>query len=190
MQNRARLRCELYHDRRMHSPTTDRHLVSTHHAMNDINIHRGPDPHLTQLDIYANGQFVTRGIADGVIISTPTGSTAYSLSSGGSIVHPSVPCTLVTPICPRSLSFRPLIFPLATTISMNVSDQSRGQNAELSIDGIRMGIMGPGDRIVVGPEKEGLNPGIWCVVKTQGDWVSNLNNLLGFNAMFGTKSES
>lgn len=185
--NRARLRCEAYHDRRMHAPKTDKQLISVTHAMNDISIHRGADPHLTHLDIYANGQFVTRGISDGVVISTPTGSTAYSLSCGGSMVHPSVPCTLLTPICPRSLSFRPLIFPLSTKIEVRISDQSRGQNAELSIDGLRKGVMGPGDSIFVGPEKEGHNTGIWCVVKGAGDWMSNLNNLLGFNALFGDK---
>lgn len=188
--NRARLRCEAYHDQKMHTGNPDKKLMSVAHAMNDINIHRGPDPHLTMIDIYANGNFVTRGIADGVIISTPTGSTAYSLSSGGSIVHPSVPCTLVTPICPRSLSFRPLIFPLSTSISLNVSHQSRGQNAELSIDGIRKGTMGPGDSIVIEPERAGHNTGIWTVVKRPGgDWISNLNNLLGFNSMFGTKPD-
>lgn len=185
--NRARLRCEAYHDRRMHAPKTDKQLISVTHAMNDISIHRGPDPHLTHLDIYANDQFVTRGISDGVVISTPTGSTAYSLSCGGSMVHPSVPCTLLTPICPRSLSFRPLIFPLSTKIEVRISDQSRGQNAELSIDGSRKGVMGPGDSILVGPEKTGHNTGIWCVVKGAGDWMSNLNNLLGFNALFGNK---
>lgn len=185
--NRPRLRIEAYHDRKLNG--MEKQLVSVTHAMNDISIHRGPDPHLTMLEIHASGQFVTEAIADGVIISTPTGSTAYSLSSGGSIVHPSVPCTLLTPICPRSLSFRPLIFPFTTSLSLNVSEQARGQNAELSIDGVRKGTMGPGDSIVIGPERAGGDIGIWTVVKTPGvDWITHLNTLLGFNSMFGTKS--
>lgn len=188
--NRPRLRCEAYYDRSMHGPNSKKELNSVTHAMNDISIHRGPDPHLTMLEIHANGQFVTRAVADGVIISTPTGSTAYSLSSGGSIVHPSVPCTLVTPICPRSLSFRPLIFPFSTSLSLNVSSQARGHFAELSIDGVRKGVMGPGDSIVVEPERAGHDTGIWTVVKTPGvDWISHLNTLLGFNSTFGTKSD-
>lgn len=162
-------------------------LVSTTHAMNDINIHRGPDPHLTHLDIAADGHFVTRAIADGVIIATPTGSTAYSLSSGGSIVHPSVPCTLLTPICPRSLSFRPLIFPLETKLALKVSDKNRGQTTEISIDGISKGLLGSGDRVIVEPEREGHNSGIWCVANSSGEWIARLNGLLGFNSQFGPK---
>lgn len=117
--------------------------------MNDINIHRGPDPHLTHLDIFCDSHFVTRSISDGVIVATPTGSTAYSLSAGGSIVHPNVASTLVTPICPRSLSFRPLVLPSAMKIEVQVAPQTRGQSTEISIDGIGKGILRPGDRIVV-----------------------------------------
>ncbi|CAN6663647.1 NADH kinase Pos5p, mitochondrial [Trichomonascus vanleenenianus] len=154
------------------------------HAMNDLTIYRGSDPHLTMLDISVDGQFVTKAIADGVTISTPTGSTAYSLSSGGSIVHPSVSCILITPICPRSLSFRPLIFPATSRITLNVAPQSRGRVAELSVDGIRKGALRPGDEIVVQAEK-GPSKGIWCVTRTESDWVHHLNGLLGFNSPFG-----
>ena len=66
------------------------------HAMNDVTIHRGSSPNLTSLDIYIDNEFFTTTFADGVIFATPTGSTAYSLSSGGSITHPSVPCVLLT----------------------------------------------------------------------------------------------
>lgn len=166
------------------------HLVSKSCVMNDISIHRGPDPHLTHLDFFLAHHFFTRCIADGVVIATPTGSTAYSLSAGGSIVHPSVACTLVTPICPRSLSFRPLVVPSNMKIEVQVSPQSRGQSTEISVDGISKGILGAGDRIVIVEEEEetknggGLN-GIWCVTKAEGDWLKQLNGSLGFNSMFG-----
>lgn len=174
--NRFRLQCQ------MSRQNSGEEMVT--HAMNDLTIHRGQDPHLSMLEISADGQFVTRAIADGVIVSTPTGSTAYSLSSGGSIVHPSVPCILITPICPRSLSFRPLIFPASSEISLSVSTDSRVHEAELSIDGVRKGTFIQGDHVSVKLEK-GHNKGIWCVTRTEDDWVRHLNSLLGFNSMFG-----
>lgn len=179
--NRSRLRCEVFQSR----PNLDiRDRTLSIHAMNDINIHRGSDPHLTMLDINVDGQFVTRAIADGVVVSTPTGSTAYSLSAGGSIVHPSVSCVLITPICPRSLSFRPLIFPATSRIVISVPPESRSSAAELSIDGIGKGMFNPNDRINVKIE-EGLQGGIWCVASSETEWVQHLNGLLGFNSTFG-----
>lgn len=58
--------------------------------------------------------------ADGVLLATPTGSTAYSVAAGGSMVHPNVPCILFTPICPHSLSFRPVILPDSAEIELRV----------------------------------------------------------------------
>lgn len=176
--NRARLKCDIERQ--------GKHKRKMVHALNDLNIHRGQDPHLTMLDIEVNGQFVTQAIADGVIISTPTGSTAYSLSSGGSIVHPSVPCILISPICPRSLSFRPLIFPATAKISISMSPRSHGRPSDISIDGISRGVLNIGDKITVGTEP-GRNKGIWCVARKDTDWVHNLNGLLGFNSLFGFK---
>lgn len=176
--NRVRIECQLSR------PNSGKSKIV--HAMNDLNIHRGQDPHLTMLDINVDGEFVTRAIADGVIVSTPTGSTAYSLSSGGSIVHPSVPCILITPICPRSLSFRPLIFPSTASISISMSPQSHGRPADISIDGISHGMLNPEDRITVVTET-GPNKGIWYVARNESDWVQNLNGLLGFNSPFGIK---
>lgn len=76
------------------------------HAVNELLLHRGSSPHLTHLTIMLNGRPLTTAIADGLLISTPTGSTAYSLSSGGSIVHPLVKGIVVNTVCARSLSFR------------------------------------------------------------------------------------
>lgn len=153
------------------------------HAINDLTIHRGSSPHLAQLDIAVNGQHVTTAIADGVTVSTPTGSTAYSLSSGGSIVHPGVRCILLTPICPRSLSFRPLIFPETSEISISVNPQAR-DSSRVSIDGSEGPYLGPRDHIVVSASS---SEGLWCVTRESEtrDWVKHLNDLLGFNLKFG-----
>ncbi|CAX43189.1 NADH kinase, mitochondrial precursor, putative [Candida dubliniensis CD36] len=122
------------------------------HAMNDVTIHRGSSPNLTSLDIYIDNEFFTTTFADGVIFATPTGSTAYSLSSGGSITHPSVPCVLLTPICPRSLSFRPLILPSSSDIMIRLSESNRNQRIELTIDGITQPDLHPGDEVHITSE--------------------------------------
>lgn len=168
------------------------------HAMNEVILHRGQDPHLAIVEVYVGGRFLTEAVADGMIVSTPTGSTAYSLSSGGSIIHPLVPSILLTPICARSLSFRPLILPASTPITLKLSEKNRGREVELSIDGMRrsQGI-GVGAEVRVSGEEltkqNGLfQGGIPCILRqtrggVEGDdsWVGGLNGLLKFNYPFG-----
>ena len=125
----------------------------TRYAMNDIFLHRGPSPHLANLDIFIDGVFLTRTTTDGLIFSTPTGSTAYSLSAGGSIISPIVACILLTPICPRSLSFRPLILPHSSHIVVRVEPRPNQGTPDspitLSVDGISQEELHVGDEIHV-----------------------------------------
>ncbi len=86
------------------------------HALNDIVISRGAASRLIALDVYADNEPITRYRCDGLIISTPTGSTAYSLAAGGAIVLPTAEVIVLTPICPHALSNRSIILPLAATI--------------------------------------------------------------------------
>lgn len=125
------------------------HVSSMLHAMNDVVLHRGSQPNLLSLEIYIDNEFLTTTTADGVVFATPTGSTAYSLSGGGSITHPLVPCILLTPICPRSLSFRPLILPSTSHIMVRLSATNRNVLVKLTIDGIPQEDLAPGDEIHV-----------------------------------------
>ncbi|MCJ1478689.1 NADH kinase pos5 [Lambiella insularis] len=165
------------------------------HALNEVLIHRGA-AHLTIIDVIVNKRFLTETIADGMIISTPTGSTAYSLSSGGSIIHPLVSSLLLTPICPRSLSFRPLVLPANVEIVLRLSEKNRGRSVEVSVDGMRRyGGLKVGEEVrVTGEEiersEEGWKGGVPCIMRggeRGGDdgWVGGLNGLLKFNYPFG-----
>ncbi|KAF2012676.1 ATP-NAD kinase [Aaosphaeria arxii CBS 175.79] len=169
------------------------------YALNEVIVHRGSSPHLKIIDVFVGGRFLTEGVADGMIISSPTGSTAYSLSSGGSIVHPLVPSLLLTPICPRSLSFRPLVLPAETPITLRLGDKNRGREVEVSIDGKRISRgLGSGMEVRVLGETVKNAAGEWCggvpciVRGTVGSeerdedhWVGGLNALLKFNYPFG-----
>lgn len=182
----------------MPSPTDDDGGV---HAMNEVVIHRGRQPHLAIVEVYVGGRFLTEAVADGMIVSTPTGSTAYSLSSGGSIIHPLVPSLLLTPICPRSLSFRPLVIPSSTPVTLRLSEKNRGREVEVSIDGVMMGQgLRVGMEVRVWGEEITKDNGAWeggipCVMRKtlgQGDaadgWVGGLNGLLKFNYPFGSEA--
>ncbi|CAM6023374.1 unnamed protein product, partial [Sphagnum balticum] len=103
-------------------------------VLNEVSIDRGLSPYLSNLECYCDGLFLTSVQGDGLILSTPSGSTAYSLAAGGSMVHPQVPGILFTPICPHSLSFRPLLLPESVTLKVQVPKNSRDQ-AWASFDG-------------------------------------------------------
>jgi len=115
--------------------------------LNEVTIDRGISPFLTYLECYCDNSFVTCVQGDGLILSTTSGSTAYSLAAGGSMVHPQVPGILFTPICPHSLSFRPLILPEYVTIRVQVPFNSRGQ-AWASFDGKDRKQLQAGDALI------------------------------------------
>jgi NADH kinase len=178
-------------------------------ALNEVLLHRGASPHLAHITIKlglpGSQRTLTTAIADGVLVSTPTGSTAYSLSSGGAIVHPLVSSILLTPICPRSLSFRPLVLPAHGAVTLYIEAASRGEELEVSVDGVRRRerLRAGMEVRVVGEEVRSEGPpgardwargGVPIVVRSGGGggaaegedhWVGGLNSLLKFNYPFG-----
>lgn len=169
-------------------------------VMNEVTLHRGRSPHLTTVDSYVDGQHLTEAVADGLILSTPTGSTAYSLSSGGPIVHESVSALLLTPICPRSLSFRPLLLPGSSRITLQLSEKSRAQTAEVFMDGKEARFLQREEFVSIAASRFpipcvnrsslGRQPSPSAddgAPRAEDDWVRDINTLLQFNATFRNK---
>ncbi|HMO17877.1 MAG TPA: NAD(+)/NADH kinase [Oligoflexia bacterium] len=104
-------------------------------ALNDVVIGKQALARIFALRLKAGSEDAAIIRGDGVIISTPAGSTAYSLAAGGSIVHPGVDALLVTPICPHSLSSRPLVVPDSMTLEMTIGPDCRADSVFLTVDG-------------------------------------------------------
>jgi NAD+ kinase len=104
-------------------------------ALNDIVIERGLNTHLLNIGMYWDGDLITETKADGMIISSPTGSTAYNLAAGGPILQPDVHAIVATPICPHSLTSRPIILPDDKTLSVKILGDKK--SGILTIDGQR-----------------------------------------------------
>jgi len=107
-------------------------ILETHHALNDVVINKAALARVISVDAYFDKSFIANFVADGMIVSTPTGSTAYSLSAGGPIVFPSLESILITPICPHTLTNRPLIIPPNHKIRFVLRS---GEDVMLTIDG-------------------------------------------------------
>lgn len=90
-----------------------------HLVLNEVVVDRGPHPYLSNIDLFIDDKYITTVQGDGLIVSTPTGSTAYAVAAGASMIHPSVPSIMVTPICPHSLSFRPIVVPAGVELKVS-----------------------------------------------------------------------
>jgi NAD+ kinase len=98
--------------------------IARESAFNDVVINKGALARLARIRTHIDDQFLTDYRADGLIVATPTGSTAYSLAAGGPIIHPSVPGILITPICPFTLTNRPLMVPDSATIKIQLAEDT------------------------------------------------------------------
>jgi NAD+ kinase len=111
----------------------DGECISRHFALNDVVVNKSAISRLVEFDLFIDGNFVFLYKADGVIIATPTGSTAYSLAAGGPVLMPSVDAFVITPVCPHSLTHRPLVVMQNSQIELKV--ETGEEQAFLSIDG-------------------------------------------------------
>lgn len=124
-------------------------------ALNDIVIHRCGLLQVLDLIISVNGEYLNTYSADGIIIATPTGSTAYSLSAGGPIVDPRASLLLITPISPHTLNAKSIVLGADDEITIEVAKRRMEQDelADVSFDGDRIGALGVGDKIVINKAK-------------------------------------
>ncbi len=119
---------------------------SSHFALNDVVVAR-TNPHMTPFGLYIDDKEAAHVPADGIVVATPTGSTAYSLSAGGPIVAPSVDAFIVSALLPHTLFSRPLVVPASSTIVVTVDEETSG--VTLAADGIQVDELHPGERVVV-----------------------------------------
>ncbi|KAJ0257550.1 NAD kinase 2 [Hirschfeldia incana] len=175
---RMRLRCEIYRKgKAMPGKVFD--------VLNEIVVDRGSNPYLSKIECYEHDRLITKVQGDGVIVATPTGSTAYSTAAGGSMVHPNVPCMLFTPICPHSLSFRPVILPDSAKLELKIPDDARS-NAWVSFDGKRRQQLSRGDSVRIYMSQHPL-PTVNKSDQT-GDWFRSLIRCLNWNERLDQKA--
>jgi NAD+ kinase len=148
----------MVHERAMLRVTAlrDGQRLAEHVVLNDVVVTRGTISRLIYLAVFVDDLFVTNVKADGLIIATPTGSTAYNLAAGGPIVHPDVEALVVTPIAPHSLGNRPIVVPGHASITVRAAaDHGRGE-VYVTFDGQTVVAFDTGDELVVRPAERPL----------------------------------
>ena len=123
-------------------------LTGSYLALNEMLLSRGGATYMAQVDAFVDGLPLTTVLADGLIVSTQTGSTAYALSAGGPIMSPSASCISIVPICPHTLSFRPIVFDEGAVIHLVLPAGARAP-AAVTCDGRNCAELRPGDYVVV-----------------------------------------
>lgn len=122
-------------------------IVHSANAFNDVIIGKGELSRLIEFETYQDGEFVNSMRADGIILATPTGSTAYAMSAGGPILHPGLPAMVLVPICPHTLSDRPIVVSSDTVIEIVLTEGN--QNAHATFDGQEMFSLNENDHVYI-----------------------------------------
>ncbi|EKM80839.1 hypothetical protein AGABI1DRAFT_55968 [Agaricus bisporus var. burnettii JB137-S8] len=159
--------------------------VEQFEVLNDLVVDRGPSPYVSLLELFGDDHHMTTVQADGLTVATPTGSTAYSLSAGGSLAHPEIPAILITPICPHTLSFRPMLLPDSMELRICVPYNSRS-TAWASFDGRGRVELKQGDHIKVTASKYPF-PTV-CAYNQSTDWFQAISRTLKWNERERQKS--
>uniref|UniRef100_A0A8C3A7X3 NAD(+) kinase n=1 Tax=Cyclopterus lumpus TaxID=8103 RepID=A0A8C3A7X3_CYCLU len=147
-------------------------------VLNEVVVDRGPSSYLSNVDLFLDGHLITTVQGDGVIVSTPTGSTAYAVAAGASMIHPNVPAIMITPICPHSLSFRPIVVPAGVELKIMLSREARN-TAWVSFDGRKRQEICHGDSITITTSCFPV-PSI-CFRDPVNDWFESLAQCLHWN---------
>lgn len=144
-------------------------------AINDVVVHRAINPSLIDLAIYVDGHYLNTFSADGVIVSTPNGSTAYSLAAGGPILSPCLDCIVITPICPHTMSNRPIV--LRPEKELRIEYLSDKKPVELSYDGIAHHNLSMHQSCILYPSKRHFS----LAILDERDEFSTLRTKLGWS---------
>lgn len=124
-------------------------------ALNDIVVHKRDGGRMIEFETWVNGAFVCAHRADGVVVTTPTGSTAYALSAGGPILHPQLDAIAIVPICPHTLSDRPIVVGMESSVEIVLTSE-RGVGAQVTCDGQAGTKLPDGARVTIRRAKETL----------------------------------
>ncbi|CAO3565897.1 unnamed protein product [Mortierella alpina] len=148
-------------------------------VLNEVTVDRGSNAGMLQLELFVDGSPVTTILADGLVIATATGSTAYSLSIGGSLIHPDKNSIIISPIAPHSLTARPMIIPGTKHLRICVPASSR-TTAWASFDGRHRQELGRGDSVMITASKY---PAVTICRRDQStDWFTGLTQVLNWNS--------
>jgi len=154
-----------------------------YHILNELVINNGAISRIIDLAIFIDGNKITTFKADGVILATPTGSTAYSLSAGGPIAYPTLPVILITPICPHILTNRPLV--VSNNMEIKVKVLTDNQNAYATLDGQETLTLGMNDEVILKKSKSKVK----LIKSPFRDYFSILKTKLMWGERYGTINE-
>ncbi|MDI6727001.1 MAG: NAD(+)/NADH kinase, partial [Smithellaceae bacterium] len=154
-----------------------------HSVLNDVVINRGSLSRMVSLETFVDGRFLTTYRADGLIVSTPTGSTAYSLSAGGPIILPTQELIIINPICPHTLTNRPIILPATARISVTLWTKEKG--ATVTLDGQESFTLKTGDIIEIIQSRFSTN----LVASQHHDYLEILRSKLGWGGLPSGRSK-
>jgi NAD+ kinase len=174
---RMRFTCTVYRYQKSAGAAAPQHIEAEQfEVLNELVIDRGPSPYVSNLELYGDNNLLTVVQADGCIFSTPTGSTAYSLSAGGSLVHPDIPAILLTPICPHTLSFRPMLLNDSMLLRIAVPRNSRA-TAYCAFDGKGRVELRQGDHVTIAASQYPFP----TVLSRPTEWFDSISRTLRWN---------